>query len=115
MAVRGNSGSKPAYPSSFEPVKLPEKWTPIHETWSGQVVTERLEVTDEDYVQSTWLWEVLGRTPGQQDNLIYNVSSHLKGAHEVVRKRTYEMFGKVDKELGRRIEAATEKAVRGDE
>lgn len=113
MTVRGNSGSKPAYPSTFDPVEFTGAWTPIKETWSGKVVTERLEVTGEDYVQATALWEVLARTPGQQDNLVYNVASHLKGAHEVVRKRTYGMFGKVDSELGKRIEAATEEAVLG--
>lgn len=61
-------------------------------------------------MQPRVLWEVLGRTAGQQDNFIYNVSSHLKDADERVRRVTYEMFGKVDKTLGVRLEKATEAA-----
>jgi len=68
------------------------------------------EVSDEDYVQAKGLWDVLGRQEGQQDNFVGNVSGHLSAAKEDTRRRTYEMFSKVDKELGRRIEEETEKA-----
>jgi catalase len=47
---------------------------------------------------------------GQQDNFVYNVSSHLKDAEERVRKAAYTMFGRVDKDLGLRLEKATEVA-----
>ena len=113
MTINGNLGSKPAYPSTFQPVKSPEPWKPINETWNGQATTVRFDVTDEDYVQATWLWDLLGKTPGQQDNFVYNVASHLKNANEVVRKRAYGMFGKVNSGLGTSIEEATERAVKG--
>jgi catalase len=68
-----------------------------------------MQVTDEDFVQPAALWEVLGRTPGQQDNLVRNVSGHLSAAKEPTRKRTYEMFSRINKDLGARIEKETEK------
>jgi catalase len=68
-----------------------------------------MQVTDEDFVQPAGLWEVLGRTPGQQDNFIHNVAVHLCAARKPTRKRTYEMFYKVNKDLGARIEEKTEK------
>jgi catalase len=68
-----------------------------------------MQVTDEDFVQPAALWEVLGRTPGQQDNFVRNVAGHLCGARESTRKRTYEMFYKVNKKLGAIIEGETEK------
>ena len=54
---------------------------------------------------------MLGRTPGQQDNLVRNVAGHLCDASEPTRKRTYEMFCKIDEGLGKRIEEETEKRV----
>jgi catalase len=68
-----------------------------------------MQVTDEDFVQPAALWEVLGRTPGQQDNLVRNVSGHLCAAKEPTRMRTYEMFSRINKDLGARIEKETEK------
>ena len=54
---------------------------------------------------------MLGRTPGQQENLVKNVAGHLSGAIEDVRERTYGMFSKVDADLGRQI-SKTEKLAR---
>jgi catalase len=68
-----------------------------------------MQVTDEDFVQAAALWEVLGRTPGQQDNFVHNVAGHLCAARELTRKRTYKMFYKVNEDLGMRIEENTEK------
>jgi catalase len=70
-----------------------------------------MQVTAEDFVQPAALWEVLGRTPGQQNNLVRNVSGHLCGAKEPTRKRTYEMFSRISKDLGARIAKETEKLV----
>lgn len=114
MAVTGNSGSHPNYPSSFEPLPKPRLFAPTQEQWNGKVTNFKFEVTDEDFVQATGLWEVLGRQPGQQNNFIYNVSSHLNAADQTVRQATYAMFSRVDKVLGKRIEEATEKAVSSD-
>ena len=63
---------------------------------------------EEDFVQPNGLWEVLGRTPGQQDNFVNNVAGHLSAAKEPTRRRTYEMFTRINKDLGVRIEKATE-------
>lgn len=115
MAVAGNSGSLPNYPSTFQPLPKLKRFEPKHENWAGQAVNFKFEVTGEDYVQANGLWQVLGRTEGQQDHLVYNVSVHLKDADVVVRQRTYGMFSKVDKVLGERIEAATEQAVKEGE
>jgi len=68
-----------------------------------------MQVTDEDFVQPAALWKVLGRTSGQQDNLVRNVAGHLCAARELTRKRTYEMFYRINKDLGARIEEETEK------
>lgn len=61
-------------------------------------------------MQAKGLWDVLGKQPGQQDNFVGNVAGHLSAAKEDTRKRTYEMFSKIDKELGARIEKETEKS-----
>jgi len=110
MAIAGNSGSKPNYPSTFAPLSKPKVYAPTQEQWTGHATNFQFEVTEEDFVQATGLWEVLGRTPGQQDNFIYNVASHLNSAEKTIRQRTYDMFAKVDKALGKRLAEATEKA-----
>ncbi|KAH6896985.1 peroxisomal catalase [Thelonectria olida] len=111
MSIHQNYGSEPNYLSSFR--SLSYKPTPpsiTHEQWSGRVVHELFqEVNDDDFVQATGLWKVLGRTPGQQDNFIGNVSGHLAAAHKDVRERTYAMFSRVDADLGAAIKEQTEK------
>ncbi len=72
-------------------------------------MAQQIPVTEEDFVQPGLLWEVLGKQPGQQDNFVGNVSGHLSAAKEAVRYRTYEMFTKINKELGKRIQEETEK------
>jgi len=72
-------------------------------------------VVDDDFVQATGLWGVLGRTEGQQENFVYNVSSHLFAAKKEVRERTYKMFAKVDENLGARLEEASERAAKAAE
>jgi catalase len=109
MNVNGNYGANPNYPSTFRPMAYkPVKASQEHEKWTGAVMAEQIPVTDEDYVQANGLWQVLGRQSGQQENFVKNVSGHLCGAHERVRKQTYHMFSCVNKDLGARIEAATE-------
>jgi catalase len=110
MSVLGNSGALPNYPSSFRPLEKPRTFAPTQEPWGSGATNFKFGITDEDFVQPRALWEVLGRTAGQQDNFVYNVSSHLKDAEERVRKAAYAMFGRVDKDLGLRLEKATEVA-----
>lgn len=111
-AVNGNYGADPNYASPLRPnVYRPVDANVGHEEWVGRAMYNLQEVTDEDYVQAKGLWDVLGRTKGQQENYVHNVAVHLFGAVPEVRERTYGMFERVDKELGRRIREATERQV----
>ncbi|ROW14449.1 hypothetical protein VPNG_03863 [Cytospora leucostoma] len=114
MAVNGNYGSNPNYPSSYRKLTHQDvNPTAAHEQWTGQAVTDVFgPLTPDDYVQPAGLWEVLGRTPGQQDNFVHNVAGHLCNAHVDTRERTYEMFGKVNTKLGQWIREETEKNVK---
>jgi catalase len=110
MAINGNGGLAPNYPSPIKPnVYKAVDVNQEHENWVGKAVYNLQPVTDEDYVQANGLWEVLGRTPGQQDNLVRNVATHLFAAIPEVRKRTYVMFAKVNPDLGKKIEVLAEK------
>lgn len=118
-AINGNYGSAPGFASSTVP-QHPIQYSPAdsniaHENWVGKAARNLWEVTEEDFVQPRALWKVLGTQKGQQDNFVYNVSTHLCGAIEDVRKRTYEMFSKIDEGLGKRIEEDTEKRVTADQ
>ena len=108
--INGNYGSDPNYPSPLKPnVYKPVDIQVSHEEWIGNATYNLQEVTDEDFVQATGLWKVLGRTPGQQDNFVHNVAVHVCNAVEEVRERTYDMFSRVDKDLGRRIREDVER------
>ena len=110
MAIDGNGGAFPNYPSTIQP----NDYKPVdvyqeHETWVGKAVHNLQPVGDEDYVQANMLWEMLGKkTENQQDHLVQNVASHLFAANEEVRERSYGMFDRVNPELGRRIRESTE-------
>lgn len=107
-----NYGSQPNYQSSFRPITYkPVVSHDKHEEWTGAAVNFAFRVTDADYEQANGLWNVLGRTAGQQDNFVHNVSVHLCGARQEVREKTYGMFSKVNEELGRRIREKTEENV----
>jgi catalase len=110
MAVAGNGGSQPNYPSTLQPYEYkPVDVNQEHEKWVGQAVHNLQPVGDEDYVQANMLWEMLGKkTTDQQDHLVHNVASHLFAAIQEVRERSYDMFARVNSELGRRIREATE-------
>jgi catalase len=63
-------------------------------------------------VQPRGLWRVLGKTPGQQENFVKNISGHIAGVTEKnMRLAVHDMFRRVEKELGDRIEAATTEIV----
>jgi len=109
MTVNGNYGNAPNYPSTL----LPNTYANVdvnqqHETWMGQAVRNLQPVTNEDFVQADMLWSMLGKQEGEQEKLVYNVSSHLWAATKVVRERTYEMFDRVNDEVGKQIREATE-------
>jgi catalase len=115
MAINGNYGANPNYPSSFRPlIHKPVQPFQQHEKWAGAAVNFQFTVTSDDYVQANGLWQVLGRTPGQQDNFVYNVASHLNAARPEVREKTYEMFTKVNNDLGARIRKLTEEKAKAN-
>jgi catalase len=60
-----------------------------HEEWLGTVVNFESAITDDDFVQPREFWHELGKTPGQQDNLVYNVAVDLYGAITSVRFAAY--------------------------
>ncbi|KAI1775644.1 catalase [Hypoxylon cercidicola] len=72
------------------------------------------EVTDKDFEQSRALWTVMSKQEGAQERFVGNVSAHLSDAlTKWIRDEAYEMFRRVDEELGRMVESTTEAAVRG--
>ncbi|KAK5659231.1 hypothetical protein OQA88_1323 [Cercophora sp. LCS_1] len=75
-----------------------------HDVWvKGAVENYASEVTNEDFVQARALWNVLGRQEGQRENFVKNVVGHLVHAKEEVWEGTFEMFDRVDTELGAAI------------
>ncbi|KAL7273761.1 catalase A [Rhizina undulata] len=110
-----NYGANPNYQSSFRPVTYkPVTNHESHEKWIGAATNFSFRVVDEDYEQANALWGVLGRTKGQQDNFVHNVATHLKDARREVQVKTWDMFRKVNADLGKMIQEATEKYVVGD-
>ncbi|KAJ8132315.1 hypothetical protein O1611_g1310 [Lasiodiplodia mahajangana] len=113
MAVNGNYGANPNYPSTSQPLTY-KSVAKAHEVWAGEVVKDLFgEAKPEDYEQANGLWRVLGRTNDQQANFVHNVASHLSGARQDIRHRTYGMFSRVSKDLGQMITVETEKIVQG--
>lgn len=109
MSVNGNYGANPNYPSSFRKMTYkPVQPSEQHTKWIGTAKNFRHELVDEDFVQPRKFWDVLGKEPGQQENLIKNVAGHLCAAKPEIRGRAYAMFGRVDSDLGARIAKATE-------
>jgi len=120
MNFTKNYGEDPNYvrssikPTPFYTAGKKPNFTTIteHERWVGEVSSFTSEITDEDFVQPRGLWRVLGKTPGQQENFVKNISGHIAGVTEKdMRLAVYDMFRRVEKELGDRIEAATTEIV----
>ncbi|KAI2472270.1 heme-dependent catalase [Annulohypoxylon bovei var. microspora] len=107
-----NLGSTPNYyPASSETYgKAAQYAQPDEECWVGTVVDWQSEVMDVDFDQARIFWqkELAGQT-GQQENFISNVASHLSAVEdETIRMTTYDMFRRVDPDLGQSIQDATE-------
>ncbi|KAL5360850.1 catalase-like domain-containing protein [Aspergillus floccosus] len=80
-----------------------------HEKWIGKVCSYASGVDEKDYEQAAGLWKVLGREEGHQDRLVGNVAASVSQIkHAQLRKRVYEMFSRVDGDLGKRLEMETE-------
>ncbi|KAK4142886.1 catalase-domain-containing protein [Dichotomopilus funicola] len=84
-----------------------------HNIWvMGTVEDYASEVTEEDFEQPREFGEkVLGKQPGQQEQLVSNVAGHLGKADPAVWEATFDMFSRVTPELGEAIrKAVTSKA-----
>lgn len=85
---RGNYGPDPSYVRSSLRSMTYAIANTSHDLWTGKAAAYTSEVTDEDFVQATALWEVLGRLEGQQENFVSNVAGHLKSAIPEVQAKT---------------------------
>ncbi|KAJ5610827.1 Catalase mono-functional heme-containing [Penicillium lagena] len=84
-----------------------------HEKWVGEVTTYTSHVTDDDFVQPAALWEVIGRDSGHQDRTIGNIAASLKGVWSAkLRNDVYALFSRVDQDLGKRVQKATEAQIK---
>ncbi|MCJ1287164.1 hypothetical protein MMC26_006512 [Xylographa opegraphella] len=81
-----------------------------HEQWVGTVTYFDSKVTDDDYVQPRVFWKMLEKAdpPGQQERLVGNVAASLSKADAPIRQATYDIFTKIDADLGIRIKKETE-------
>ncbi|KAF8861008.1 catalase [Acephala macrosclerotiorum] len=75
---QGNYGPDPNYVrSSFRSMTY-AAGNASHDEWVGKAAAYTSEVVDDDFVQATALWKVLGTQPGQQEGFISNVAGLLK-------------------------------------
>ncbi|EED19796.1 catalase, putative [Talaromyces stipitatus ATCC 10500] len=117
MNFSTNYGDDPNYVgSSLKPTVFASKpsTTTIteHEKWVGEVSSFASTIQQDDFVQATELWKVLGREPGHQDRYIQNVSNSVKNViSKELREKVYDLYRRVDPELGERLKKATEAQV----
>ncbi|CAI7594200.1 unnamed protein product [Penicillium pancosmium] len=124
MRFDDNYGGDPNYVgSSIKPTKFYQDEKGIsasalalhteHEKWVGEVSAYTSEITDDDFVQPAALWEVIGRESGHQDRVIENLVGSIKGVkYPELRKAAYELFGRVNKDLGSMLQQRTEAAIK---
>ncbi|KAL3454197.1 catalase-like domain-containing protein [Aspergillus insuetus] len=83
-----------------------------HEKWAGEVSAYTSEIKDEDFVQPAALWEVIGREPGHQNRVIANLVTSVKGVkYPELRKAVYNLFSRVNNDLGLKLQECTEAAI----
>lgn len=119
MNFTDNYGADPNYVgSTLQPTAFTKKQGRTlstlteHEKWAGEVSSFTSEVCAQDYEQAARLWDVLGRDPGHQDRFIGNVADNLRSVtYPRLRGMVYELFARVNKDLGARIQKATEDLV----
>ncbi|OJJ59090.1 hypothetical protein ASPSYDRAFT_89807 [Aspergillus sydowii CBS 593.65] len=125
MRFDDNYGGDPNYVgSSIKPTKFYQDEKGVsaaslalhteHEKWAGEVAAYASEIQDEDFVQPAQLWEVIGRDPGHQDRVIENLVGSIKGVkYPQLRKGVYDLFTRVNKDLGTKLQQRTEAANKG--
>ncbi|KAM3162866.1 Catalase [Lachancea thermotolerans] len=108
MNVDGNLGSEPNYLSTAKSYNYTQASKPIQqhqEVWNGPALPFHWATSpgDADFVQARGLYNVLARTPGQQQALAHNVAVHVANACPEIQERVFAMFSRVDKTLGQSI------------
>lgn len=104
MNVNGNLGSHPNYLASDQPLEFREFSTQQdQEVWNGAATSFHWGCTDAEYEQPKKLYEVLGKTPGQQEHLAHNIASHVSAAKPAIQDQVFEYFGKVSSDLAAAI------------
>ena len=118
---KGNYGPDPNYVGSTLRTLRYSGGKTSHDEWIGKIADYASEITDDDFVQATALWEVFGKHPGQQKAFVSNVAGDLKSALPAVQQETIseffanefeeigltrdvEMFARVSADLARMIE-----------
>lgn len=88
---RGDSTLPPYYPSSsYSLDTAPQYAAPNRELWTGRIVDFESKFEDNDLDQPRDFFEkILGKEPGQQDNLISNIAEHLAEADAMIRNKAY--------------------------
>lgn len=104
MTVNGNLGDHPNYLASDKPIEF-KKYSlqEDQEVWEGAATPFHWVATDAEFEQASGLYEVLGKTKGQQENLAHNVAVHVSAANTSIQDRVFEYFSKVNKTLGENI------------
>ncbi|EPE02631.1 catalase [Ophiostoma piceae UAMH 11346] len=117
MNFSDNYGADPNYvgstlqPTTFKTTRQGLTYSTLteHEKWASQVSSFTGELSTQDFEQAAGLWGVLGRDPGHQDRFIGNVADNLRSVMYLkLRTMVYELFSRVDKDLGARLQKATE-------
>jgi len=77
------------------------------EVWEGAACPFHWKYTDEDFKQASALYDVLKKYPNQQEHLAHNVSVHVAAADASIQDRVFELFSKVNPNLGKAIKKET--------
>ncbi|GMM31635.1 catalase T [Martiniozyma asiatica (nom. inval.)] len=114
MSVNGNLGDRPNYAGAYNgPTQFKTEARPAgnkaDEQYEGEVVPYHWTTVDYDYVQPGKLWDVLGKTPGEQEALVHNVAAHVSAADPFIQDRVCNYFSKANAEIGKLIKAELKK------
>ncbi|KAJ5511072.1 Catalase, mono-functional, heme-containing [Penicillium expansum] len=124
MRFDDNYGGDPNYVnSSLQPTKFypevkgvnPESLSlhTEHEKWVGEVAAYSSRIKDDDFVQPSALWDVIGRDPGHQERTIDNLAGSISGVKSPrLRNEVYTLFSRVNQDLGNKVKQATEAAIK---
>ncbi|KAF8511280.1 catalase-domain-containing protein [Hysterangium stoloniferum] len=100
MNVDGNQGSRPNYPSTVQPLNLPNRpYYDNHTLWIGSAVRYLSTISDIDFEWPRYFWGNMSQT--DQNNFVDNVVGHLgQVISPDIRLRQANVFSRADRELG---------------